>query len=243
MDSSESWQVKFSKLLESFLRSFGEPTHSRSWLTTLCTLGQTFWESPRATAVAEAYLERVASYATEPIETRPWKSHPEIRIVMQSAHHAGLAIAQAAWRTTAKPATPANATDQQVIAYLEDNHDTLIAAFTPLADQADYTEWLRLAAKIGIERARVVAALSNADASRRDFVATPLQTEILKALDGRAMGLENLAVAVSNGDSSRLYRAGALKELRDIGLVEHKRSLGYYRPDFPPQNKLAVNSH
>jgi len=35
------------------------------------------------------------------------------------------------------------------------------------------------------------------------------------------------------GDRRRLFKAGGLKELKEIGLVAHHRRLGYYRPDAP----------
>lgn len=69
-----------------------------------------------------------------------------------------------------------------------------------------------------------------------NFVPVPLQSAILKALDNRALNRDQLAAKVCAGDSSRLYKPGGLRELREEGLVDHKRSLGYFRPDRPPAN-------
>lgn len=67
------------------------------------------------------------------------------------------------------------------------------------------------------------------------FVPTPFQKGILKALDGKALRTEALADAV--GNRSRLFRhPGGLKELRERGLVSHHQRLGYYRADaLPPE--------
>jgi hypothetical protein len=65
-------------------------------------------------------------------------------------------------------------------------------------------------------------------------IMTPLQRDIMKALDGAAMKIEPLANAVSGRDTKRLYKAGGLQELRDRGDVAHRHGVGYYRPDAPP---------
>jgi hypothetical protein len=71
---------------------------------------------------------------------------------------------------------------------------------------------------------------------------SPLQEAILAALDGKAMKVEELANVCTGGDSSRLYKAGLKSELELRGLIRHKRGLGWYRPDKPPNggNKSAT---
>jgi hypothetical protein len=65
------------------------------------------------------------------------------------------------------------------------------------------------------------------------FVPTPFQSDILAALEGKALRTDALANKV--GDRSRLYRRpGGIHELRDNGLVAHHPRLGYFRPDCPP---------
>lgn len=64
-------------------------------------------------------------------------------------------------------------------------------------------------------------------------VRTPLQREILKALDGRSLRQTALERATRT-DRRQLHRDGGLKELRDRGEVCHHGRLGYYRPDRPP---------
>jgi len=68
------------------------------------------------------------------------------------------------------------------------------------------------------------------------FIPTPLQAAILGALDGKAMKKQALADEVCAGEGTRLYRKGGIKELRDIGRVDHKDGVGYFRPDAPPVN-------
>ncbi|MCA9265975.1 MAG: hypothetical protein KDA60_19075 [Planctomycetales bacterium] len=63
---------------------------------------------------------------------------------------------------------------------------------------------------------------------------TPLQSSILKALDGKALKAESLAKVVSGGDKRRLYKNGGIKELMEQNRVKNKRNVGYYRPDRPP---------
>lgn len=72
------------------------------------------------------------------------------------------------------------------------------------------------------------------------FIATPLQREILKVLNGCAMVSDALEFKLKV-DRRRLYygggadRLGGLKELVDRGHVVNNRRLGgYYRPDNPP---------
>jgi len=68
------------------------------------------------------------------------------------------------------------------------------------------------------------------------FIPTPLQAAILHALDGKAMKKQTLADEVCGGEGTRLYRKGGIKELREIGRVDHKDGVGYFRPDAPPVN-------
>jgi hypothetical protein len=84
-------------------------------------------------------------------------------------------------------------------------------------------------------------------------VYTPLQIAILNALDDHAMKTEQLANKVSGGDTSRFYKPGGLDELRDSKRVEHRRGIGFFRPDAPPESlilpkkksrrKVAKKSH
>lgn len=78
---------------------------------------------------------------------------------------------------------------------------------------------------------RCVQLQSQQDKSQ--LVLTPLQKEILKALDRRALKKEDLADRLKI-DPARLYRPGGIKELIAQALVAHKRMVGYYRPDRPP---------
>lgn len=67
-------------------------------------------------------------------------------------------------------------------------------------------------------------------------ILTPLQRNILKVLEGKALKKEALADAVCGGvESSRiLYRAGGIKELMELGQVENKRGVGYWSCLSPP---------
>jgi hypothetical protein len=70
---------------------------------------------------------------------------------------------------------------------------------------------------------------------------TPLQRQVLGALDGRALTKEALANYL-NCDPVTLYRPGGIKELMEAGRVQNSRIVGgYYRPDRPPpaQNPLG----
>lgn len=67
------------------------------------------------------------------------------------------------------------------------------------------------------------------------FVGTPLQNNILNALNGRALKKVPLADLVANGDWSGFYRPGGIKELMEQDLVRKKSGIGYYRPDAPPK--------
>jgi hypothetical protein len=69
---------------------------------------------------------------------------------------------------------------------------------------------------------------------------TRVQASILAALDGKTLGVEDLADACTNGDGSRLYREGLRSVLLKDGLVKHKRRVGYYRPDRPPREALPA---
>jgi hypothetical protein len=64
-------------------------------------------------------------------------------------------------------------------------------------------------------------------------VMTEKQRAILKALDGKALTLEDLALQL-DCDKSRLHR-DHLKPLTDRDVVRNSRRIGgYYRPDAPP---------
>lgn len=66
------------------------------------------------------------------------------------------------------------------------------------------------------------------------FVPTDLQRAILRCLDGKALKVQAIATTVCNGERTRLYKPGGIKELKDAGLVDHKHQVGYFRPDAPP---------
>ena len=70
------------------------------------------------------------------------------------------------------------------------------------------------------------------NSTREVFLPNAFQKAILAALAGKALMTDALGDAV--GDRSRLFKPGSLKELREHGLVEHHKRLGYYRPDVPP---------
>jgi len=72
------------------------------------------------------------------------------------------------------------------------------------------------------------------------FVPTMLQAKILEALKGRALMTDPLAAIVCGGESTRLYRPGGIKELMDVGLVDHKEGRGYYRPNAPPPDAVLL---
>jgi hypothetical protein len=80
------------------------------------------------------------------------------------------------------------------------------------------------------------------ETAKRTFVPTLLQTNILAALNGRALKKDPLAKETCKGEGSRLYRKGGLKELIDEGLVIHRHGIGYYRPDAPPPNAIPLDS-
>ncbi len=95
------------------------------------------------------------------------------------------------------------------------------------------SEWRRDFNHIDSRIARERAALNRAKQSD-SFVPNDFQRDILKALEGRALNKQALANEVCNGEGSRLYRRGGIKELKAAGKVCHKPRLGYYRPDAPP---------
>ena len=88
---------------------------------------------------------------------------------------------------------------------------------------------------------RPASATPERTTSCNPFVPTPLQQSILNALDGKALKKQCLADAICAGEASRLYRPGGIKELKDIGKVQHKYGVGYYRPDAPPPNALDLD--
>ena len=62
---------------------------------------------------------------------------------------------------------------------------------------------------------------------------------ILKALDGKVMRVEELAKAVTGGESSRLYRDGMKTVLVKEGYIVLDRRIGYFRPDKPPVDRIS----
>ena len=70
------------------------------------------------------------------------------------------------------------------------------------------------------------------------FIPTPLQKAILAALAGQALKKQALADLICKGEGTVLYREGGIKELRALGLVEHKRRIGFFRPDAPPEDAI-----
>lgn len=62
---------------------------------------------------------------------------------------------------------------------------------------------------------------------------------ILKALDGRAMRIEELAKVVTGGEPTRLYRDGMKTILAENGMIVHDPKIGYFRPDAPPAERVA----
>ena len=62
---------------------------------------------------------------------------------------------------------------------------------------------------------------------------------ILNALDGKAMRVQQLADAVTESETTRLYRDGLLKILKANGKIVHDPKIGYYRPDAPPPERVA----
>jgi len=69
---------------------------------------------------------------------------------------------------------------------------------------------------------------------------TPTQQAVWRALFRRALNADHLAAEVTGGDRPRLYntnrqrKTGGLTEMRDVELVDHLHTVGYFRPDAPP---------
>ena len=76
------------------------------------------------------------------------------------------------------------------------------------------------------------------EGSARPFIMTELQTAIFEKLNGTAYKVELLASAIGC-ETSRLYKKGGLKELKEAGKVLHKHGVGYYRPDVPPPEQIC----
>lgn len=70
-------------------------------------------------------------------------------------------------------------------------------------------------------------------APENDFEPNDYQTEILVALEGRALKTEALAAQTSK-DKRSLFTEGGLKGLQAAGWVKHDKR-GYFRPDAPPE--------
>jgi hypothetical protein len=90
---------------------------------------------------------------------------------------------------------------------------------------ADFDERLWEAARAVVERTSVIA-------TNKSFVPTARQQEILNMLDGKAKKLSQLADQLKVEESSLSGRD--LKQLREQGLVDHHKGIGFYRPDAPP---------
>lgn len=74
--------------------------------------------------------------------------------------------------------------------------------------------------------------------SQREFLAPDLQKAILKALDGRALKVEDIADDC-RVEHPRLYKPNGIRELEAAGLVKKaSHGLGYYRPDAPPKDRM-----
>lgn len=83
-------------------------------------------------------------------------------------------------------------------------------------------------------------SVSQSDRTARDLHGEPLtmlQHKILAVLHNAALKVEALAEKCSV-DASRLYKPGGIKELRIRNLVQHKRQVGFYRPDAPPKQLM-----
>lgn len=99
--------------------------------------------------------------------------------------------------------------------------------------------------RIGIQKEMFLATSKRATLKTLDEVLlTPTQQSILSALDGRSLNKEKLCEEMKINDN-RLYNAGGIMELQEMGLVGSDRKLGgYYRPDAPPEAaKLKLNGH
>lgn len=104
-----------------------------------------------------------------------------------------------------------------------------------LDDALNHFSWLE--AEICKEYDTLIRGESDASGgvqTSAPFIPSPLQAAILAELDGQSLKKQALADAVAKGDGGALYRHGDLKELRDRGLVDHKRRVGFFRPDAPP---------
>ncbi len=68
------------------------------------------------------------------------------------------------------------------------------------------------------------------------FVPNGVQQTILEALDGTA--LRSPALKQLPGLEGRVFKKpGGIQELQERGLVNWDRSIGYYRPDAPPEGE------
>lgn len=67
------------------------------------------------------------------------------------------------------------------------------------------------------------------------FIPNAFQRAILKALKRCALHTDALAAKLG-GDRRRIFRKpGGIAELKEHGLVANHPRLGYYRPDYPPE--------
>jgi hypothetical protein len=62
---------------------------------------------------------------------------------------------------------------------------------------------------------------------------------ILKALNGRALRVQQIADEVTAGETTSLYRAGLKTKLEKNGLIVRDPKIGWYRPDRPPIERVV----
>lgn len=141
---------------------------------------------------------------------------------------------------------PESKRPKPVLGMMTESQDHELAAKVCKKTNLSLTEWRDLDLEgrlpwmqITVDQMNVSDAASPTEHSDQ-FVPTSLQEAILKALDGRALKTDDLADKCCGGDRSRLYdmnrkqKTGGLNELKARGLVKHKRTVGYYRPDARP---------
>jgi hypothetical protein len=75
---------------------------------------------------------------------------------------------------------------------------------------------------------------------REPFVPSEVQADVLEALEGKALKTAALAKAAGVSERDLFRHPGGLKELRDLGMVEHHSRAGYYRPECPPDGLPAA---
>jgi hypothetical protein len=99
---------------------------------------------------------------------------------------------------------------------------------TLLPDMSAHLRLVRLIA----DNLRHVVAGESVRVTPKPFVRTVRQRQILDMLDGKSKKLAQLADRLKVKESTLSGRD--LKELREQGLIDHSKRIGYYRPDAPP---------